>query len=268
MTCNICPDRVKLSTSTLVAVESQEDIKGAIDDMELKDVAPEKFTCCVSLLQLSARSAPFLALPAPAAAGCRATTMMSSRQNVFTSGTEVATATATTSWPERSASGRVRSPHRASGAPGRLLPPESRVLEQDLPPEGHLKANPEQEDPHLMDHQPDSHATWGGFLQFTVAWAPPADRPWVLPDRPTEADSICGYAGLHLPLLHSNPAQLQGKTLKTQGARWKAHSLLQHLHRWPHNAVKILPTCWRSPSPLGPPVIAGGPKNEVDWKTI
>lgn len=53
--------------------------------------------CSVPLLQSSALSAPCPVVPAPAAAGCHATTTTSSPPSVCTSGTEVATATATTS---------------------------------------------------------------------------------------------------------------------------------------------------------------------------
>ena len=179
----------------------------------------------VPLLQLSAPSAPCLVLPAPAATGLPATTSTSSPPSACTSGTEVATVTATTSWPAPSARGRARFLRRASRARAQSLPLEVPPLGESPPLQGphqeqapHLEEELEQVDPHLEGQQVEAHATWAGFSPCREARpAAPADRPQAPPHTPTEAESSA-LVGLPMVLLPSTPAQQRGKTLKTQGA--------------------------------------------------
>lgn len=188
----------------------------------------------VSLLQLSAPSAPCLVLPAPAAGGYHATTTTSSPPSACNSGTAVATATATTLWLGKSARGHVRFLHQAIEENLPLKGPHPRqapLLEEDL----------EQVDLPLEGQQVQGHATWGGFSQSKeVRSAAPAGRPQVLPHMLTGVDSICASAGLPLLLLHSTGVQQRGKTLKTQEPQGKAYPMPRL--QWHYSAVNSLPT--------------------------
>lgn len=185
------------------------------------------------LLQSSSPSAPCLVPPAPAAAGWHGTTLTSSPPSAPTSGTAVATATATTSWAGRSASGRVRCRHPASSGLSRSRPsdawrPRGNLLSKEPRPEG---------------HPTPSHPTWAALSRRRAARpATPADTALAQPDTPTELGCIWGRAGLWLERGLRWPGQLPGKKPALQS---------HHRHRLHKAGRQPSRRCWRSSNSLG-----------------